>query len=1522
MVSPGSHLPTRRCFSAARGRGALLAAVFGAAAASAAAAADAAGNTSDGPLLAAAAGAAEQVQPARAALDGPPSKRQRLVTIDTRRLTRRLAPPDAALAPAKGETAARAHGGDWAVRLNLFEDALFHMVVERAFPLAAGHALRGSLQGVPGGRATLAVRGDTVTGTVLTPKTAYVIRPAGEGRHAVAETHRAWFPPHQAGQEWRAPPPADAPARMFEEPGRRSPPPAIRESPPSAVRVPKSAPAPIARGHRESGVAGFGGRWTAQGPAPILYGQVENVAPNNEVVGAVHTVLAHPTDRDILYIGATNGGVWRTDDATSMRPTWRPLTDHASSLSISALVFDAEDVNTIVAGIGRYSSFAGAGGDRTGLLLSRDAGETWREVRHPVFGPLQNVSGLAVRGDRMVATLALLTGGVFRSTDGGATWARAPDLPAATPAFDLVVDPTDADRLYLTMRERGVFRSDDGGATWHDASGHDLLLSSAFRSTATRDGQFGDNNNAELAVGADGRVFVAVLVAGQANYIGFTDDQGDTWTAMDLPLTLEVGDAVDGLNPRFKPGAQGAIHFSILVDPDDSDTVYVGGDRQNLHFVETEDGGFLTFNSLGAGDYSGRLFRGDAGVPATGEVPSPQWEHLTHRADVAAIPGGGTARSSAPHADSREMVFDAGGELIQVDDGGVYRRTSPKDNTGDWFSLNGNLQVSEMHDIAYDPVAEMLIGGNQDTGTPDQRQAGPVWITLTSGDGGDVAVDASEAPERSHRYSSFQFFAVFRRTVYAADGRLVGVEYPALDVNGASVYDLDPNFGFVQRFSLNAVDPSRAVIGAASVYETFDRFETLTEAASLRRGALERATATAYGCTDNPDLLYFGHASSNSLSGQVTVRRGFGDDAAPTADDLEVTGYVGGHVRDIVIDQEDCETVYAIDNERVQASNDGGATWRDITGNLADAPVNYADLRNIEIIPSGGFFGLHGAVVVGGRAGVHVMFPHAEGLWFAMNDGLPHVPVWDLDYSFEDNVLFAATLGRGAWRLDPGPQVVARIADQTLEVADGDIAVDIAGVFAGGGPGGFVYSVASGDAAIATARVDGDRVVVTPNAAGAVTVRVTATNAAGLRAVATFVATVGAVMEVPVAAAVREGEVLFLPLRLSRPLRSLTVLRYAVSGDDNPNTADASPEDYFATGYLVLSGGTTSSSIVVPITQDADIEPTREAFRITLSAPAPNADVGLGLRHSTIITIKEGVCDRSLAVRDTIRAGRDCADVADVATIANLDLSGSGIRFLRARDFSGMPGLAQLNLSSNQITALPPEIFAGLANLRLLNLADNNFATLPFGAFFQTPRLLALWLNGNRLTTLAPTVFIGNPFLTWLFLNDNLLQELPASLLLVQSGVRALHLHGNRIEALPDGFFRGLAFVSRLNLTGNPGAPFTFALDLLRVDADPAAAGPAAVALRVRQGTPFDISADVAVDDGLQNATTDATTATIHTGQVVGAPFQVAQSEGKATTVRVVEEPPVPTGDCGLEACYQGVAIAAGEPLVLFESDP
>ena len=321
--------------------------------------------------------------------------------------------------------------------------------------------------------------------------------------------------------------------------------------------------------------------------------------------------------------------------------------------------------------------------------------------------------------------------------------------------FDLVSDPTDPERFYIGVADEGIFRTDDGGTNWTNVTSGDAGTSGFFQ-VVDENGL--SQNNIEMAVANNGRIYAALIADGQPLYIGFSDSLGGAWTSMDLPQTDEVNGPA-GISPRPKTGGQGNIHFSIVADPNDPFTVYVAGDRQD------GDWSFQSGNSIGARDAVGKLFRGDTReasignvLDPTGFVPfngySPQWEHLTHSNTVAEMPGGGTRRGSAPHADSREMAFDARGQLIEVDDGGIYRRTSPQTNQGDWYSLNGDLQITEFHDIAYDSNSNILLGGSQDNSTLQQLSSNSkIWegvelinqqivgqvLRSAPGDGGDVA---------------------------------------------------------------------------------------------------------------------------------------------------------------------------------------------------------------------------------------------------------------------------------------------------------------------------------------------------------------------------------------------------------------------------------------------------------------------------------------------------------------------------------------------------------------------------------------------------------------------------------------------------------------------------------------------------------------------------------------------------------------------------------------------------------------
>src|SRR5262249_30839286 len=131
---------------------------------------------------------------------------------------------------------------------------------------------------------------------------------------------------------------------------------------------------------------------------------------------------------------------------------------------------------------------------------------------------------------------------------------------------------------------------------------------------------------------------VSGIVSNRGDLSGIfrSTDAGASWTAMDLPSTIELAGApplptLFGLNP----GNQGNVHFSIVADPLSQDVVYVGGD-------------------VDVSSPTGRLFRGDAALPS-----GLQWLPI-----VGTFAGG-----TAPHADSRAMVFDKNGNILEGDDG-------------------------------------------------------------------------------------------------------------------------------------------------------------------------------------------------------------------------------------------------------------------------------------------------------------------------------------------------------------------------------------------------------------------------------------------------------------------------------------------------------------------------------------------------------------------------------------------------------------------------------------------------------------------------------------------------------------------------------------------------------------------------------------------------------------------------------------------------------------------------------------
>lgn len=733
--------------------------------------------------------------------------------------------------------------------------------------------------------------------------------------------------------------------------------------------------------------------WVAHGPGPKTQGQVEGITiTDREVVGAIHDVAPHPSDANTVYVGAVNGGIWKTTDAMVANPTWEKQTDFQESLSIGALEFDPTDATnqTLVAGTGRFSSFGGRGGGLVGLLRTTDDGATWTAIDGGGTLDGLNISGVAPRGSTIIISVNAdnVPGnqtGIWRSLDPFTIWTQisggaGTQLPAGR-SFDLVGDPTNSALLFTNAGTNGLYRSTNTGATW------------AKVSNAAMDAFIAGATNVEIAVGTNNNVYVAIVNGGRLAALfrsGNGNSNNPTWTPLDTPTTTE-NFAIFGIHP----GGQGGTHLSIAVDPTNSNIVYVGGDRQP-DFNETlgNPTGFPPSNSIGAGNYTGRLFRIDASQPA-----GSQAAHLTHS---------NTASTSSPHADSRDMAFAANGNLIEVDDGGIYRRTNPQANNGDWFSMNGDIQTTEFHSVAWDAVSDIVIGGTQDNGVPEQSlPSNSRWRSVRNADGGNVAVDDFSTPGFSNRYSSVQNLGTFRRRVYDAANVFQSQVTPGLTVlgGGAALVACPPGTGACYPpIKLNTADATgmRLIIGASnSVYESLDQGQNIREIGpgiSVNRSS---GDPIAYGATDNLNILYVGSGS------QVFVRT-----AANPAPLTALPTYPGTqNVSGIAIDPNDSQTAFVVDAGSVRQTPDTGAGWNDITGNLPTlSPGNLLSIAYSTSPPNG-------AVIVGADASVFIAFGPTFLNWHQLGIGLPTVPVYELEYDAADNILLAGTLGRGAWTI-------------------------------------------------------------------------------------------------------------------------------------------------------------------------------------------------------------------------------------------------------------------------------------------------------------------------------------------------------------------------------------------------------------------------------------------------------------------------------------------------------------------------
>jgi photosystem II stability/assembly factor-like uncharacterized protein len=782
--------------------------------------------------------------------------------------------------------------------------------------------------------------------------------------------------------------------------------------------------------------------WTPQGPGPILWGQPQGMDPqSNPQVGSVSALAPDPNNPNLLYAGTCSGGIWKTTNATAIVPTWVPLTDNQPTLSIASLALSPLDSNVVYAGTGNYSSGGlpdssfYPGGLPEGVLKSSDGGQTWSLYGQSTFQG-QNIRAIAPssvitpQGQLVLASSYVLTqnfpppnmlqtGGVYESNDGGVTWERLsgasgsglPNPEGSSAIFEpfdtsLIADPTNPGVFYATIFGsavangvyRGVYNSATNSVHWElDNGSGDFALPSDLLQ---------DADNLQLAVSSKGPSGTLYLLTNTfsnstTNYLYYSTDGGGTWKEMDTV-------------PDISNEGRGAFLLVAATDPTSRYVVYVSGSDQS-------------------NDLPGIVYRGDWNKPS-----GQQWTLVAGPGATGTPPGGSGNNPTDPHSDSKALAFDAQGNLLLGDDGGIYKLVNPngaRPTDRYWVSVNGTLQDTELYTVAYDAIDHTIIGGAQDDGMAIQPKPGAAaWNQGFFDDVTHVAVDDSRANAIVYGMGIFfdLYYGDFSTQANTLTQAQLADQPDDLRYSGLSSADQllanGSTFGYIP-FALDSVaspkKPYRSLLlGYNNLYESSDQGNTITELTlPYQNGVVSAIAAGGYsGGVGNPDVAYVG-----TNSGQIYVR------TAGSGAFTLVHTFAGAILR-IVLDPNEWHTAYAVVNDSslnstIWQTTDAGQTWTNVTGNLHQLALEVDTVKVVHPTPQTTVL-VAGALGTGLGAAQGSVFATmgpingAATSWRLVGAGLPDVMVSQVVYDPADDVLIAGTYGRGAWTLDHAAQVL------------------------------------------------------------------------------------------------------------------------------------------------------------------------------------------------------------------------------------------------------------------------------------------------------------------------------------------------------------------------------------------------------------------------------------------------------------------------------------------------------------------
>lgn len=654
--------------------------------------------------------------------------------------------------------------------------------------------------------------------------------------------------------------------------------------------------------------------------------------PSN-VSGRTRAIMVDPNDvsGNTVFAGSVGGGLFRTTNIGAGSPNWTPVNDLLANLAITALAYDPTSPQVMYAGTGEgyFNADAVRG---LGIFKSTDGGATWSQLASTNNVTFRYVYRIVVTSTGVVLA-STQAGGIQRSTNGGTTWTKVLGtglgITGAGSNLSYDVEIAANGDVYGTL-DGSVHKSTNAGATFGAAQTLPITAGRIELACAPSDANY---------------VYAVVENANAVNGILRTVNGGTTWTSR-----TEPDDADPGIAATDFSRGQAWYDLSIGVDPNNRDRLYVGG-------VD------LFLSADGAGT----------------------WTQVAHWY--------GGFGFQYVHADQHIVFYQPGSSSVCYfgNDGGVWRSGNANAGSPTIAFKGNNYNVTQFYSCAMHPTAltDYFLAGAQDNGSQQFSNGGiNATVEVTGGDGAFCHIDQDQP---QYQWTSYVYNDFYR----SANG---GSSWTSVSTSGGR---------FISPTDYDNVNNRLYGHRGTNNYMRWDNPQTGNTFATVNVAGFGGAVSCVTVSPNTSNRVFFG------IDNGDVFRVDNAHTGSPTATNIS-TGLPGGYPSCIEVETGNdnhllvCYSNYGLNS--IWESINGGTSWTSVEGNMPDMPVRWLLFNPND----------NTQALAATEVGVWYTDALAGGgtVWVPGNTGLANVRTDMLQIRTSDNLVAAATHGRGLFTSD------------------------------------------------------------------------------------------------------------------------------------------------------------------------------------------------------------------------------------------------------------------------------------------------------------------------------------------------------------------------------------------------------------------------------------------------------------------------------------------------------------------------